>query len=71
MKGRQGWVIFCLFFEGLLSNWLSLFPIADQDGPYGPAANHAPNENLKIDCFFNGIRTGAALLDELGRARFG
>ena len=38
--------------------------------PYGNAdeANHAPNENLKLDCFFNGIRTGAALLDELGRA---
>ena len=37
--------------------------------PYGNAdeANHAPNENLRIDCFFNGIRTGAALLDELGR----
>lgn len=38
--------------------------------PYGNAdeANHAPNENLKLECFFNGIRTGAALLDELGRA---
>lgn len=38
--------------------------------PYGNAdeANHSPNENLKIDCYFNGIRTGAALLDELGRA---
>jgi len=31
------------------------------------AANHAPNENLTLDCFFNGIRTGAALLDEIGR----
>jgi acetylornithine deacetylase/succinyl-diaminopimelate desuccinylase-like protein len=39
--------------------------------PYGNAdeANHAPNENLKLDCFHNGIRTGAALLQELGRAR--
>ena len=39
--------------------------------PYGNAdeANHAPNENLKVECFFNGIRTGAALLDELGRAK--
>lgn len=38
--------------------------------PYGNAdeANHAPNENLTIDCFFKGIRTGAALLSELGRA---
>ena len=41
--------------------------------PYGNAdeANHAPNENLKVECFFNGIRTGAALLDELGRAKLG
>jgi acetylornithine deacetylase/succinyl-diaminopimelate desuccinylase-like protein len=41
--------------------------------PYGNAdeANHAPNENLKIECFFNGIRTGAALLDELGRTNPG
>jgi acetylornithine deacetylase/succinyl-diaminopimelate desuccinylase-like protein len=38
--------------------------------PYGNAdeANHAPNENLKLDCFHNGIRTGAALLEELGKA---
>lgn len=37
--------------------------------PYANAdeANHAPNENIKIDCFHNGIRTGAALLDVLGR----
>lgn len=37
--------------------------------PYGNAdeANHAPNENLRIDCFLNGIRTGAALLAEFGR----
>ncbi|XSC42625.1 M20/M25/M40 family metallo-hydrolase [Bradyrhizobium sp. RDT10] len=37
--------------------------------PYANAdqANHAPNENVKIDCFLNGVRTGAALLDELGR----
>lgn len=37
--------------------------------PYANAdqANHAPNENVKIDCFLNGVRTGAALLDELGK----
>jgi acetylornithine deacetylase/succinyl-diaminopimelate desuccinylase-like protein len=37
--------------------------------PYANAdeANHAPNENLKISCFLDGIRTGAALLDRLGR----
>lgn len=36
--------------------------------PYGNAdeSNHAPNENLAVDCFFNGIRTGAALLAHLG-----
>jgi acetylornithine deacetylase/succinyl-diaminopimelate desuccinylase-like protein len=39
--------------------------------PYANAdeANHAPNENLKLECFINGIRTGAALLSRLGRLR--
>lgn len=39
--------------------------------PYANAdeANHAPNENLKLDCFHAGIRSGAALLSELGRMR--
>jgi acetylornithine deacetylase/succinyl-diaminopimelate desuccinylase-like protein len=39
--------------------------------PYANAdeANHAPNENMKIDCFFNGIRTGAALLECVGASR--
>lgn len=38
--------------------------------PYANAdeANHAPNENIRLDCFFAGIRTGAALLSHLGRA---
>ena len=37
--------------------------------PYANAdeANHAPNENLEIVRFIDGIRTGAALLDELGK----
>ena len=37
--------------------------------PYANAdeANHAPNENIKIDLLHAGIRTGAALLDRLGR----
>jgi len=37
--------------------------------PYANAdeANHAPNENLEIALFLKGIRTGAALLDRLGR----
>lgn len=34
-----------------------LIPYANSD-----QANHAPNENLSIDCFLNGIKTGAALL---------
>ena len=36
--------------------------------PYGNAdeSNHAPNENLSLDCFINGIRTGAAVLAYLG-----
>jgi acetylornithine deacetylase/succinyl-diaminopimelate desuccinylase-like protein len=39
--------------------------------PYANAdeANHAPNENMRIACFFNGIRTGAALLDRVGASR--
>lgn len=37
--------------------------------PYANAdeANHAPNENLEVALFCAGIRTGAALLDRLGR----
>ncbi|XIA67523.1 M20/M25/M40 family metallo-hydrolase [Bradyrhizobium sp. TZ2] len=37
--------------------------------PYANAdeANHAPNENIEIDCFLNGIRTGVALLHGLSR----
>ena len=37
--------------------------------PYANAdeANHAPNENLKLDLFIAGIRTGAAILTEMGR----
>ncbi|MGY6632597.1 MAG: M20/M25/M40 family metallo-hydrolase [Alkalilacustris sp.] len=36
--------------------------------PYGNAdeANHAPNENLSLECFHAGIRSGAALLSALG-----
>ncbi len=39
--------------------------------PYANAdeANHAPNENLKLDCFVNGIRTGAAILSRVGRLK--
>ena len=39
--------------------------------PYANAdeANHAPNENLELDLFHRGIRTGAALLAELGKMK--
>jgi acetylornithine deacetylase/succinyl-diaminopimelate desuccinylase-like protein len=33
--------------------------------------NHAPNENIRIDCFFNGIKTSAALFSELAQIRSG
>jgi len=31
------------------------------------AANHAPNENMTLECFHNGVRCGAAILHELGQ----
>ena len=36
--------------------------------PYANAdeSNHAPNENLEVERFFTGIRTGAAMLTALG-----
>jgi acetylornithine deacetylase/succinyl-diaminopimelate desuccinylase-like protein len=36
--------------------------------PYANAdeANHAPNENLEVERFFSGIKTGAAMLAHLG-----
>ncbi len=39
--------------------------------PYANAdeANHAPNENLEVERFFNGIKTGAAVLAHLGALR--
>lgn len=38
-----------------------IIPYANHD-----EANHAPNENLEVERFINGIRTGAALLAHLG-----
>lgn len=32
-------------------------------------SNHAPNENLEVTRFINGIKTGAAVLDRLGRLK--
>ena len=38
--------------------------------PYANAdeANHAPNENLSVVRFIDGIKTGAAVLNELGKS---
>lgn len=49
-------------FTKLLGKPSFVIPYANYD-----EANHAPNENITIECFLNGIRTGAALLDGLGR----
>ena len=38
-----------------------LTPYANHD-----EANHAPNENMEVACFINGIKTGAAVLAHLG-----
>ncbi len=39
--------------------------------PYANAdeANHAPNENLKLECFYKGIHTSAQLIHELGDSK--
>ncbi|QOG21812.1 M20/M25/M40 family metallo-hydrolase [Bradyrhizobium sp. SEMIA] len=50
-------------FTKILGTHSFIVPYANAD-----EANHAPNENIKIDCFIKGIRTGAALLDEMGRS---
>ncbi|MCU0491744.1 MAG: M20/M25/M40 family metallo-hydrolase [Chloroflexaceae bacterium] len=41
-----------------------VIPYANHD-----EANHAPNENIELELFFKGIRTGAALLASLGQMR--
>jgi acetylornithine deacetylase/succinyl-diaminopimelate desuccinylase-like protein len=48
-------------FTGTLGLPAFVVPYANAD-----QCNHAPNENLRIDCFLAGIRTGAALLAALG-----
>ncbi len=44
--------------------WTKILKVPALTIPYANAdeANHAPNENLSLDCFLNGIRTGAALM---------
>jgi acetylornithine deacetylase/succinyl-diaminopimelate desuccinylase-like protein len=48
--------------------WTELLGIPAFVVPYANAdeANHAPNENLEVERFFMGIKTGAAMLVELG-----
>ena len=48
-------------FTDILGIPAFVVPYANAD-----AANHAPNENMTLDCFHNGIRTGAALLQAVG-----
>ena len=51
-------------FTGILGIPSFVVPYANAD-----EANHAPNENLEIERFIDGIRTGCALLAELGKLR--
>jgi acetylornithine deacetylase/succinyl-diaminopimelate desuccinylase-like protein len=51
--------------------WTKVLGIPAFVTPYANAdeRNHAPNENLDLDLFHKGIRTGAALLHQLGAMR--
>lgn len=51
--------------------WTSILGIPSALVPYAnpDENNHAPNENLKVDDFFAGIRTSANVLDTLGRSK--
>ncbi len=49
--------------------WTKVLGVPAFVTPYANAdeANHAPNENIEVERFYKGIKTGAALLAELGR----
>ncbi len=49
--------------------WTKLLGLPSVGVPYANAdeANHAPNENMELQCFFNGIHSSACIIDELGR----
>jgi acetylornithine deacetylase/succinyl-diaminopimelate desuccinylase-like protein len=49
-------------YTGILGIPAFVVPYANAD-----ERNHAPNENIKADCFIKGIRTGAAMLEFLGK----
>jgi len=48
--------------------WTKLLGIPAFTVPYANAdeANHAPNENIEVERFISGIKTGAAMLAYLG-----
>jgi len=50
--------------------WTKILGVHSFITPYAnhDEANHAPNENLEVERFINGIRTGAAVLAELGKS---
>jgi acetylornithine deacetylase/succinyl-diaminopimelate desuccinylase-like protein len=51
-------------FTGILDRPAFVVPYANAD-----ESNHAPNENLEVERFIRGIKTGAAMLATLGAAR--
>jgi acetylornithine deacetylase/succinyl-diaminopimelate desuccinylase-like protein len=48
--------------------WTKLLGLPSVGVPYANAdeSNHAPNENMKLECFYNGIHTTAQVIYELG-----
>lgn len=51
--------------------WTGLLGVPSIVVPYAnpDEDNHAPNENMALDCFYNGIRCTAAVLAELGKLK--
>ena len=53
--------------------WTKILGVPSFQTPYAnhDEANHAPNENMEVDLFIKGIKTGAAVLAYLGAMRNG
>jgi acetylornithine deacetylase/succinyl-diaminopimelate desuccinylase-like protein len=51
--------------------WTKILGVPSFQTPYAnhDEANHAPNENMEVDLFLKGIKTGAAVLAHLGAMR--
>jgi acetylornithine deacetylase/succinyl-diaminopimelate desuccinylase-like protein len=51
--------------------WTRILGVPSVIVPYAnpDEANHSPNENISLDCFFNGIRCAAAVVAELGKLK--